>query len=75
MTSGFTIEKPILRASGSGRIRESDAAIYLGCSTRWLRKNRASDSGPNFDLIAGRVWYQISALDDYLAACAHETTR
>lgn len=72
--NGFTVERPVIRASGSNRVREDDAARYIGCSPRKLRKMRAEDQGPNFDLIAGRVWYELGELDAYLELCRHETT-
>lgn len=73
--NGCVIERPVIRATGSGRIDERAAAQYLGVSPRTLRKMRAEDSGPNFDRVAGRIWYPLAELDAWLELCRHETSR
>jgi hypothetical protein len=72
---GFVIERPIIVASGNGRVREEDAARFLGCSPRTLRKMRSIDEGPDYSLVFGRVWYSITDLEAYLELCQHETRR
>lgn len=72
---GFAIRRPVIRASGAGRVPELDAAKYLGCSPRHLRRMRARDEGPSYETLAGRIWYSLDDLDEYLQSCRHETQR
>lgn len=72
---GFVVQRPVIHASASGRVREDAAAKYLGCSARQLRRMRARDEGPSYDLVCGRVWYRLSALDEYLGHCERQTHR
>ena len=69
------IERPVIRATASGRVDERSAALYLGCSPRTLRKMRAEDSGPSYECVRGRIWYALAELDAYLELCRHETRR
>jgi hypothetical protein len=72
---GCILVKPVLRVSGAGMMREDGASEYTGISTRQLRRLRAEDKGPKYSLICGRVWYSLTALNEYLANCEHETSR
>lgn len=65
----------VIRPNLRGDVDERQAALYLSCSTRKMRKMRRADEGPNWRMIAGRVWYPLAALDEYLEACKHVTSR
>ena len=65
---GFLIERPIIRASGSGRVREADAARYLGCSESKLRHDRYGGNAPKHSMLHGRAWYHINDLEAWIAA-------
>jgi hypothetical protein len=71
----FNIALPRIRANGRGDIGEMDAALYLRCSTRKLRKWRQRNEGPPWRKVAGRIWYPLDGLNGYLDACLHETDR
>lgn len=69
------VEVPTIRATAAGYLTEKNAALYLGCSARWLRERRARDELPDYTLLAGRVWYHLEDLNDYLDQQKVRTSR
>lgn len=61
---------PAIRVTASGMTDEEGAAAYLQCSRRTLQRYRAQKCEPRFRMIAGRVWYSVADLDDYLRTAA-----
>ncbi len=58
----------------SGRVRGSEAAIYLGMAEQTLARMRTEGRGPRYLKIGGRVFYRLTDLDAYIEAAVIETT-
>lgn len=77
-------QNPAARSSGhpttptekstSRRLHRKQAACYLGTSLSWLDKSRLRGDGPVYLQIGGRVVYDTTDLDTYLASCRRQST-
>jgi hypothetical protein len=65
--SAVVLVRPRIRITGAGSVDEDGAAAYLGVSARSLQRYRKEHRGPVYYTLAGKVWYKISDLDEYLA--------
>lgn len=63
------LQREAIHVTASGMVDDANAALYLGTSVRTLQRRRAQGCGPRYRVLNGRVWYPLSALDDYLVEC------
>ncbi len=65
----------VIRPNMRNCVNDVDAAKYLDCSTKHLQNMRRDGRGPTYEKIAGRVWYPMKALEEYVEACTREGHR
>lgn len=63
------VRRESIHVTASGMVDDLNAALYLGTSIRTLQRRRAQGCGPRYRVMNGRVWYPLTALDEYLAEC------
>lgn len=51
---------------GNTPLTTEEAAAYLKCSVNTLENWRSNDKGPKFYKPAGKVFYYVSDLDDWI---------
>jgi len=63
---GMALERAHVEVTPDGRVSEDGAATYLGYKKSTLTSWRSRDMGPPY-FRAGRIWYRIVDLDDWLS--------
>lgn len=56
------------------RFDVTGAAEYIGMSVGFLNRHRGTGQGPAYLKIGGRVWYERTDLDGWLAQCRRQST-
>ena len=55
-------------------LTESETALRLSMSTKWLQKARLSGTGPRFAKFGSAVRYSVAGLEAYERACLRAST-
>lgn len=62
------VDRPRVRILPDGRMTSTDAATYLGYTTKTLASWRSQGKGPTWIKVSGRIFYLQSSLDVFVAA-------
>lgn len=64
-----------IRTTLAGLLRSADAAVFLDRSERTLRNWRSAGRGPTWTAVAGRVYYRLDALADFVQSGCDRSAR